>query len=102
MVKVRRHRSISIAYLDPAGGTHTWADLDPATSELLQHEIDHLDGVLMIDRTSREQRGGALRALREGGTYAPSREDEPENGGELMRGRPAGEAEERPRLMREG
>jgi peptide deformylase len=34
-------------------------------ARVLQHEIDHLDGVLMIDRTSREQRKEAMRALRE-------------------------------------
>lgn len=27
-----------------------WNHLDQALSELLQHEIDHLDGVLMLDR----------------------------------------------------
>jgi peptide deformylase len=48
-------------------------------ARVLQHEIDHLDGVLMLDRTEREQRRGALRALREGETYAPPRaEDEAE------------------------
>jgi peptide deformylase len=30
----------------------------------VQHEIDHLDGVLMLDRTTPEQRREALRALR--------------------------------------
>ncbi len=46
-------------------------------ARVLQHEIDHLDGVLMLDRTSREQRRAALRALREGTDYSPSRvEDE--------------------------
>jgi peptide deformylase len=40
-------------------------------ARVLQHEIDHLDGVLMLDRTERQQRKGALRALREGGSYAP-------------------------------
>ena len=40
-------------------------------ARVIQHEVDHLDGVLMIDRTERDQRKGALRALREGGTYAP-------------------------------
>jgi hypothetical protein len=30
----------------------------------------------MLDRTEKEQRKGALRALREGGTYAPESEDE--------------------------
>jgi peptide deformylase len=51
-------------------------------ARVIQHEVDHLDGVLMLDRTEKEQRKGALRALREGGTYAPEREDASENGGE--------------------
>lgn len=44
-------------------------------ARVLQHEIDHLDGVLILDRAPREQRKGALRALREGGSYAPPGED---------------------------
>jgi peptide deformylase len=40
-------------------------------ARVLQHEIDHLDGVLMLDRTTSEQRKGALRALREGEEYSP-------------------------------
>lgn len=44
-------------------------------ARVLQHEIDHLDGVLILDRTEREQRKGALRALREGGTYSPPEPD---------------------------
>ena len=42
-------------------------------ARVLQHEIDHLDGILILDRTEREQRKGALRALREGGSYSPRR-----------------------------
>jgi peptide deformylase len=45
---------------------------DPITIEasglearVIQHEIDHLDGVLILDRTTREQRKEAMRALRE-------------------------------------
>jgi peptide deformylase len=34
-------------------------------ARVLQHEIDHLDGVLILDRTSRDQRKAALRLLRE-------------------------------------
>jgi peptide deformylase len=45
-------------------------------ARVIQHEVDHLDGVLMLDRTEKEQRNGALRALREGGTYAPDQEEE--------------------------
>lgn len=48
-------------------------------ARVLQHEIDHLDGVLILDRAPRAQRKGALRALREGGTYSPP-DEEPELG----------------------
>jgi peptide deformylase len=45
-------------------------------ARVIQHEIDHLDGVLMIERAPSEQRKGALRALREGTTFSPEREEE--------------------------
>ena len=41
-------------------------------ARVLQHEIDHLDGVLILDRTVREQRRGALRALRSGEHFDPA------------------------------
>ena len=47
-------------------------------ARVLQHEIDHLDGVLVLDRTAREQRKAALRALREGEAYSPDRGSENE------------------------
>jgi peptide deformylase len=34
-------------------------------ARVIQHEMDHLDGVLILDRASREQRKEAMRALRE-------------------------------------
>ncbi len=34
-------------------------------ARVIQHEVDHLDGVLILDRTSREQRKQAIRTLRE-------------------------------------
>jgi peptide deformylase len=34
-------------------------------ARVIQHEIDHLDGVLILDRTTRDQRKEAMRALRE-------------------------------------
>ncbi len=50
LVKVRRHASITVRFLDRTGEEREWRDLDRATSELLQHEIDHLDGILAVDR----------------------------------------------------
>ena len=47
-------------------------------ARVLQHEIDHLDGVLILDRTERAQRKGALRALREGSGYSPPQTDDGE------------------------
>lgn len=41
-------------------------------ARVLQHEMDHLDGVLILDRTPREQRRAALRALRAGEGFEPS------------------------------
>lgn len=43
-------------------------------ARVLQHEIDHLDGVLILDRTERRQRRGALKALRRGESYSPVEE----------------------------
>lgn len=34
-------------------------------ARVIQHEVDHLDGVLILDRTTREQRKAAMRALRD-------------------------------------
>src|SRR3954469_4446887 len=34
-------------------------------ARVIQHEIDHLDGVLILDRTDKEQRKEAIRTLRE-------------------------------------
>jgi peptide deformylase len=40
-------------------------------ARVIQHEIDHLDGVLILDRASRENRKEAMRALREGTDAEP-------------------------------
>jgi peptide deformylase len=34
-------------------------------ARVIQHELDHLDGVLILDRTTRDQRREAMRTLRE-------------------------------------
>jgi len=45
-------------------------------ARVLQHEIDHLDGVLILDRTPRAQRKAALRALRNGESFSPSEDED--------------------------
>ena len=34
-------------------------------ARVIQHEMDHLDGILILERTSRDQRKEAMRTLRE-------------------------------------
>jgi threonine dehydratase/peptide deformylase len=51
LVRVRRHRSISLRFRDHAFRVRDWPRLPFDLSELVQHEIDHLDGVLMVDRS---------------------------------------------------
>ena len=50
LVRVRRHASLSLEYVDEHGKPREWRELDQAAAELLQHEIDHLDGILAVDR----------------------------------------------------
>ena len=50
LVRVRRHASISLAFDDEQGVRRHWERLGRTESELLQHECDHLDGILATDR----------------------------------------------------
>jgi peptide deformylase len=47
---VVRHASVSVCYQDEDGRTQQMTRLATDIAELIQHEIDHLDGVLFIDR----------------------------------------------------
>jgi peptide deformylase len=50
-MQVERHREITVRYQDLNGEWHEIrAGEERNLSELLQHEIDHLDGILAIDR----------------------------------------------------
>jgi peptide deformylase len=49
LVKVRRHKQVSVAYQDQEAGARRWR-LQGDLAELLQHELDHLDGVLAVAR----------------------------------------------------
>jgi peptide deformylase len=72
VVDVERPLHARVRGLD-VGGEPLLLEASGLEARVLQHEIDHLDGVLILDRTEREQRKGALRALREGETYSPPR-----------------------------
>lgn len=46
-------------------GEHLTIEAAGLEARVLQHEIDHLDGVLILDRAPRDQRKEAMRTLRE-------------------------------------
>ena len=70
-VDVERPLHARVRGLD-LGGELITIEASGLEARVLQHEIDHLNGVLILDRTEREQRRGALKALREGGEYSPA------------------------------
>ncbi len=59
-VKVKRYQSIRLRYTRPNGEivTETYAGL---TASVIQHEIDHLDGILYYERASRYHRDQAFK-----------------------------------------
>jgi peptide deformylase len=51
LVRVSRAYQVSLTYTDPKGKQRTM-QVEGPMAELLQHEIDHLDGILAVDRAS--------------------------------------------------
>jgi len=49
LVKVKRHKTCKIKFNDMNWKEHTW-ELKDDLSELLQHEYDHLNGILATQR----------------------------------------------------
>jgi peptide deformylase len=71
IVDVDRPVHVRVRGLDEEGGERM-VEASGLEARVIQHEIDHLDGVLILERTSREERKRALRELRE----AEQRRDE--------------------------
>jgi peptide deformylase len=78
-VEVERPARVRVRARDTSGA-ELLVEADGLQARVIQHEIDHLDGVLILDRISREARRDAMRALREGhengGSAADSRDRE--------------------------
>ncbi|MGE5692076.1 MAG: peptide deformylase [Pseudomonadota bacterium] len=63
LVPVERACRVVVEAQDPAGAD-VRLELDDLGARVVQHEIDHLDGVLILDRTTDEARREALAVLR--------------------------------------
>jgi peptide deformylase len=64
LVDVERPVHVRVRALDERGEPLV-VEASGLEARVIQHEIDHLDGVLILERTSREQRKEAIRTLRE-------------------------------------
>lgn len=64
LVDVERPIYVRVRAVDELG-KRVLIEASGLEARVIQHEIDHLDGVLILDRTTREQRKAAVRALRE-------------------------------------
>jgi peptide deformylase len=62
-VPVERSTSVTLDGVNPAGET-VHLELEGLAARVVQHEIDHLDGLLILDRTDTEHRKQALGELR--------------------------------------
>ena len=67
VVEVTRPAQIRVSAQD-GFGEPLKLEVDGLEARVIQHELDHLDGVLIIDRTTRAQRREAMRDLRELGS----------------------------------
>jgi peptide deformylase len=63
-IDVERPIHVRVRALDEHGEERL-VEASGLEARVIQHEMDHLDGVLMLDRAKREDRKEALRALRE-------------------------------------
>jgi peptide deformylase len=63
-VEVERPTAVTVSGQDPSGEP-VRLEAEGLLARIFQHEIDHLDGVLILDRTDRESRKNAMREMRE-------------------------------------
>jgi peptide deformylase len=63
-VEVERPARVKVSARD-ASGEGLQIEADGLAARVIQHEMDHLDGLLILDRISREARKEAMRAMRE-------------------------------------
>jgi len=63
VVPVSRPATVTVEATTPEGEAVT-VEADGLEARVIQHELDHLDGVLILDRTSQDERRGALAQLR--------------------------------------
>jgi peptide deformylase len=75
--EIARPKEVHLSGYD-LDGNELSIDADELLARLFQHELDHLDGILLLDRLEPDQRKAAMRALRQrtldpmGGSQPPA------------------------------
>lgn len=64
-LEIERHSEIEVSFFD-LNGTRQTIRLNGFKSFICQHEIDHLNGILILDKVNRHSRRAALAILKKG------------------------------------
>lgn len=62
IVKIKRSSQVRVRFMTPSGGTDT-KTFDGLSAKAIQHEMDHLDGILFFNRANKYHRDKALKGF---------------------------------------
>jgi len=62
-IEIQRHRKITVEFQDPLDGSVKRETFEDYESVIVQHELDHLAGTLLLDRASRFKKGRYLKKV---------------------------------------
>jgi peptide deformylase len=91
-IEVERPAQVRVRARDSAG-EELLIEAEGLEARVIQHEIDHLEGVLILDRVSRSVRKEAMRAMREA-QLDGTRREEAESGDTQREGSQGGDAQQ--------
>jgi peptide deformylase len=63
-IEIRRHRRVRVEWQHPRDGSAQTAWFEDYEAVIVQHELDHLDGTVLLDRASRFKRSWYLRRVK--------------------------------------
>ncbi|NLM17764.1 MAG: peptide deformylase [Candidatus Riflebacteria bacterium] len=82
--EVARYQAVTVRFTDPDDGEEYEIEAEDLLARIIQHELDHLDGIVFIDRISEARRfviKGDLELIKQGYDLSADDEDEEEEEG---------------------
>lgn len=74
-IELQRSRRVKVEWQDPADGSPKSAWFEDYEAVIVQHELDHLEGTVLLDRASRFKRSWYLKKTKSSRTRVPAREN---------------------------